>query len=48
MEPMKLDILAIAAETNMAETSIGSRSGACEISDMEPKKVIIPGMELGR
>ena len=45
MEPMKLHSLAIAAEADLAETSIGTGSGACEFSDMEPKKVIIPGME---
>ena len=42
MEPMKLDSLAIAAASNLAEASI---CGACELSDMEPKKVIVPGME---
>ena len=45
MEPMKLDSLAIAPESNLAETSIGTGSGACELPDMEPKKVIVPGME---
>ena len=45
MEPMKLDILAIAAESNSAETFIGIGSETCEISDMEPKRVIIPGMQ---
>ena len=42
MEPMKLDSLAIAAASNLAEVSV---CGACELSDMEPKKVIVPGME---
>ena len=45
MEPMKLDSLAIAAASNLAEASI---CGACELSDMEPKKVIVPGMERER
>ena len=42
MEPMKIVSLAIAAASNLAEASI---CGACELSDMEPKKVIVPGME---
>ena len=46
MEPVKLHSLAIAAGSNLAETSIGTMSGTCELSGMEPRKVIIPGMEL--
>ena len=46
MEPMKLHILAIATESNSAETFIGTGIGTCELSDMEPRKVIIPSMKL--